>query len=109
MLAMPVATTSDDEALSMSPAFVKASRPQASGSHIAEKPSDSSSAAMSPLRSAGNVSWAKVHTPIVPRSFSSEAGEVSIEVTLGTATRQYAEPADASDGLFLPLKHISEP
>src|ERR1035438_10316895 len=45
MLAMPVAMTIEDVALSISPAFVKASRPHASGSHIAAYPSDSSSLA----------------------------------------------------------------
>ncbi len=33
------------------------------------------------------ISWANVHTPTVPRSFSSEAGQVDIVVSLGTVTR----------------------
>src|ERR1039458_133346 len=94
MLAMPVAMIIDDVALNISPAFVKASRPHASGNHMAEYPRDSSSAAMSPLRAALTVSWAKVHTPTVPRSCSSEGGQVDIESSLGTVARDAGEPAD---------------
>ena len=67
---MPVATIIEEVAESISPALVKASRLHASGSHIAAYPRDSSSEAISPLSLAGRVSWANVHTPMVPRSTS---------------------------------------
>src|ERR1700690_360718 len=100
MLAMPVATTIELVALSISPAFVKASRPHASGSHMAAYPSDSSSLATSPLRSALTDSCAKVQMPTVPRSFSSAGGHVDMASSLGSATRDAVEPANWSDGLL---------
>src|SRR5271170_7263778 len=99
MLAMPVATISEEVALSIRPALVKASRLRASGIHIAAYPGDSNSAAISPLWLADSVSWAKVHTPMVPRSCSSDVGQVDIAPSLGTVTRHSADPADWTDGL----------